>query len=312
MKWFLYDTVNDNIIIDAQEEAFTGLLPNQAQVELDFTFPLDGLVPWHIFRYNGTTLESSAAIDKTPFLVMLKPSENYRLYKYLHDTFKGLMLDLTIPPKGIDYIINVTPKMKKTTEQFDEHGFLVSAVWSAYDWENDQIIEELLKVDITYELLDDAAINAAKTVVGRQVSRQWILEDGTYKADLSDVKVTNKDYPTYMHRKAQGQIRRRNIAAMTEEAFVTLVTILHTAGDQEAAEALGKGLFAKMLTAFSAYLDVGAPNLMDAITAEAEEPYNTVLNIVIPDAAPVNLLYPNAVGMTIRNYLIERYSANLM
>jgi len=305
--WVKYDSKNSNILIDSSANEFTDLIHNQEQVDVP-GWQLPMMSSHSIWRFDGIdSVEPHTVTNLIPYLVSLKPDVNYRLYKYMYEDHARLVNSMHLAPFGFDYIINVDPKMKKTTEDFDANGFLSNIVWSVWDWDLEEVVEELLKVTIVYDLADDAALQAAKTVLGRTVTRQWILEDGTYKADLSDTKVTKKTYDSHLHRKDQGEKRRHNIAAFTEEAFVTLVMILHTAGDQEAAEGIGKLLMGQYLSEFGLYLDVGHDALITAIEAHAGDAAEAALDVVVPDAAPANVLYPTAVGQTIRAYIADRY-----
>jgi len=310
--WVKYDSANSNILIEISDNEFQDLIHNQVQVEYngDWEPPQAGLffVP-HVWRYNETEseVEVNTLNNIIPYRVALKPDQNYRLYKYLFKDHATLVEKLHEPPFGFDYTINVDPKMKKTTQVFNADGFLTSVIWSIYDFDLGQPIEEVLKVDIVYDLNEDATLQAAKTVIGRTTTRQWILEDGTYKADLSDVSTRKKTYDTHLERKQQGQTRRKNIASFTEEAFVTLVTILHTAGDQQAAEDIGKVLLGTYQADFNNYIEVGHDALITSIENHVGAPAEAALEVVVPDTAPVNVLYPTAVGQTIRAYIADRY-----
>lgn len=278
------------------------------------------------------------------FLVEDNPSESYRFYKYLLGDSAGA-LDVSVAPKSINYNISVDPKLGKNQEIIDPQGSLIFADWWAYENKGTVLVEPVLKVDIAYQYDDeDADFNTAKTVLSREVRRQWILEDGTYKSwteeeienGESDIKVTNKVYPDYRARKIVGQRRRANVQAVGEERFITLVTILITQGDQEVAERLGKAILRKYATEYNEFWNTGDGAFMQGVLDESTTTdlldekgqvimpgmsANKLLNTIVPPSPftinlgfgpiPFNAIVPGSEGLSIRNFISEKYKGNI-
>lgn len=276
------------------------------------------------------------------FLVEDNPDQSYRFYKYL---LEGHMpSDVTVAPKALNYNITVDPKMGKNIETVDPQGSLVYANWWAYDSRGTVPVEEVLKVDIEYTYADDAEFNTAKTVLSRQVRRQWILENGTYKiwtpeeieSGESDIKLTDKVYGTYRARREVGQRGRANVQAIGEEKFIKLVTLLITGGNQQLAETLGKSVLRKYSAEYNEFWSVGDGSFMQAVLDENDttdlldkrgDPIilgisaNSLLSAVVP-AAPFtinigygpmtfNQIVPGSEGLSIRQFLYEKYRGNI-
>ena len=278
------------------------------------------------------------------FLVEDNPDESYRFYKYLlPDSY--VSLDVTLAPKSINYNISVDPKLQKKEETIDGQGSLVFADWWAFENKGTLPVEQVLKVDISY-VYDpaDTDFNTAKTVLEREVRRQWILENGTYKtwteeeiqSGESDVKITNKVYPDYRSRKLVGQRRRANVMAIGEERFITLVTILIAQGNQEKAQRLGLAILRKYAAEYNEFWNTGDGAFMQGILDESSTDTllavdgnpiidgvsaNSLLNQIIPPHPfTVNIGYgdqrfneivPGSEGLTIRQFMDQKYKGNI-
>lgn len=241
-----------------------------------------------------TELELPTAATELRDAVIDDPSNSYRIYKYLLQDVAAKIKDVKVPPKGIEYIKEVSPKLQKRIETIDPRGALTDIEWWAYDDLTDTWIEPVLKVKIIWSYKEDATIKAAESILYREVYRQWILEDGTYKVDdtiediiagsggvtieevkndLTDIKYTYKRYhkvddpttPEYTLSSKEGKRRRENIQRIGEERFITLVALLITGGDASIAENLGKALIRKYSTEYTEYKDNGDRSFVDII-----------------------------------------------
>ncbi len=219
--------------------------------------------------------------------VLSDPSNSYRIYKYLLADVAAKSKDVTVPPKGVEYIKEVSPKLQKRIETIDARGALTNIEWWAYDDLTDTWIEPVLKVWINWYYKNDATIKAAESILSREVFRQWILEDGSYKDlgteeeiknDLTDVKYTYKRYhkvddpttPEYTLSSREGQRRRENIQRVGEERFITLVAALITNWDTTTAENLGKALIRKYTNEYTEYKENGDRSFVDIINSNGD------------------------------------------
>jgi len=270
--------------------------------------------------------------------VLDSPSVSYRIWKYLTEDVSYFFRDVipSVPPHGVEYTEMVQPKMNKVSEVISPEGFLTDVIWSIYDFELDQEIEEILKIHVEYDVLEDAPIKTAKSVSGRTVTRQWIREDGTYLADESDAKITPKLYDTYLKRKKEGIRRRGNVMAIGEERFVTLVTLLVAAlgGDQSKAEKVGHAILRQHELEYIAFEGTGDGKFMEDILDNTDSSdlvdkdgnviqsgvsANSVLDTSIPATIdlgqgpiPIEAIVPGAnTTALIRDFVSEKYKGNI-
>jgi hypothetical protein len=234
-----------------------------------------------------TEIEIPTASTELRDRVLADPSNSYRIYKYLLADVAAKNKSVTVPPKGVEYVKEVSPKLQKRIETIDARGALTNIEWWAYDVVTDTWIEPVLKVWINWYYKNDATIKAAESILYREVFRQWILEDGTYKElgteeeiknDLTDVKYTYKRYhkvddpttPEYNLSSREGQRRRENIQRLGEERFITLTTALVTNWDQTTAENLGKALIRKYTDEYTEYKENGDRSFVDIINSDGD------------------------------------------
>lgn len=243
--------------------------------------------------------------DQIALTVTNNPSKSYRIYKYLSSELVPAITDVTLPPKGIDYTISLTPKLKAVRTL--DKGFLTSVVWSAV--KEDLTEEEVLKVSITYTQADDAPMDSAKTVLSRITTRQWILEDGTYKEGLRDIKVTNKEYPTLIEQNEEGRRRRNNIFIDLSQSYVTLLTILGTNGDIVAAQDIGKQFLSELSTEINDYTNLGSNLILTSIDNLTDTNY--LLDTVVPDITPIQGLVPTAISLTIKEFIKKKFKGEI-
>lgn len=243
--------------------------------------------------------------EQITLVVTNNPSKSYRIYKYLSSELVPSVTDVSLPPKGIDYTISLTPKLKASRTL--DKGFLTNVVWSAV--KEDLTEEEVLKVSIVYTQADDAPMNSAKTVLSRITVRQWILEDGSYKEDLRDIKVTNKEYSTLIEQNEEGKRRRNNIFIDLSQSYITLLTILSTGGDIVAAQNIGKQFLSELSTEISDYTNLGSNLILTALDNLSNMEY--MLNTIVPDVAATQLMVPNAIGLEIKEFIKEKFKGNI-
>lgn len=237
------------------------------------------------------------------------PDTSYRIYKYLLEDVAAKNKDVNVPPKGIEYIKDVSPKLQKKVENIDARGALVNVEWWAYDDVSNTWIEPVLKVWVNYYYKQDAGIKASESILSREVFRQWILENGTYKElgtideiknDLTDVKYTYKRYhkvddpsePDYNLSSREGKRRRENIQRLGEERFVTLVAALITGWNSELAEILGLALIRKYANEYTEYKENGDRSFVDIIDANGDANILTDIlgNVIMEGVSSLSLL----------------------
>lgn len=282
-----------------------------------------------------TEIEFPTASTKLRDKVLSAPLSSYRIYKYLTVDQALLVKDPTIPPHGLEYTEQIDPKMRKTSEVFSSEGFLTSVVWSIYDFENDLPVEEILKINIDYQVETNASLNnTAKEVLSRQVKRQWILESGSYLANESDAKITPKVYDTYLKRKTEGIRRRNNVIALGEERFVTLLVLLFTNGDKQKAEFFGQSILRKFELQYIQFEKTGDGKFMEDLAIytnggdltdkagnviQVGVTAQTILDIPIPATVnlgqgnvSIDLVVPGAsTAPTMRDFIINKYAGNI-
>ena len=279
-----------------------------------------------------------SSVDNLIDRVLFNPSQAYRIYKYIQADNARFYKDPRVLPHALDYVVGVAPKLQKRVQTIDGQGSLIYVEWWAYDDAGENPIEEVLKVTIEYAYAEDAPVKSARTVTSRVVTRQWIKEDGIYQADALDAKITRKFYRTYRDSKKVGVARRENLAALGEEGFITLVTLLITGGDQEVAEALGKAILARYEQHYQLFMDNGSDQFTkDILNDVLNDPIqdtsgnvisnpsiplgisdNDLLNQLIPATInlgqgdiPFDMVVRGSQGKTIRQYIIDKYNGDI-
>lgn len=264
------------------------------------------------------------------------PVSNYRIYKYLQADNASMYRDSRKVPHSLDYVIGVSPKLQKKVETIDSQGALTYVEWWAYDDQFNEI-EEVLRVTINYTYAEDAPTKSARSVISREVTREWIKEDGTYTEGTE--KITFKYYDTYRTRKRVGVKRRETIAALGEEGFITLVTILLTGGDQLTAELLGKAILGRFEQDYQLFIDNGSDQFQqDLINDLLTEPIqdtqgNIITNTALPSGisdndllstnvpatinlgqgeVPFDMIVKGSAGKTIRNFMVDHYNGDIV
>lgn len=270
------------------------------------------------------------------FQVTRNPTKAFRFYKYLSADailkYGGQNIDVTVPPKSFDYKVDVQPKLRKIPT-ISPDGFLSLMTYHGNDFEDTinsefgEFKEEVLKRTFEYTLLNDSSIQAGKSALKRKEVLEFCLEDGTYPSDDSFKKITWKPYEDRIVRKNEGVRRRQNIKAISEEQFITLIALLIVPDNSPlTAEELGSAFLRRYQGLYSSYEELARTYFIDAINEEssldtildthnlpiqAGVTFNSLLDTFIPNVAPINLLYPQAVNMTIRNFMSERYKGNI-
>lgn len=243
-----------------------------------------------------------------------KPSTSYRIYKYVSPNIVNIVSDVTLPPWGIDYKISVLPKLK-AIRAFDK-GFLINVKWFIWDYENNNPIEEILKVSIEYMLIDDAPMESSKSVISRRTVRQWIKEDNTYDPELLDIKVTSKIYETQLERNSEGERRRNNIFVDLTEQYVALLTILSTNGNISDAQDIGKAFLSEISSDLSDYKSIGSNKILTTL--------DSIINPLYILATPINdvdlpfekisvirQLVSSSEGYTVLEFIKEKFKGNI-
>jgi hypothetical protein len=245
--------------------------------------------------------------DRLNNQVFLNLDSSYRIYKYVSEDVAQYLHDTTLPPHGLDYIVSVEPKFK-AIRVFDK-GFLTNVTWWTYNYDNNTYGEEILKVNIEYVQVVDTTMNSANSVVSRTTTRQWILENNTYKNDLSDVKITKKNYNTAIERNEEGKVRRNNIFVGITEKYVILLMILETQGDQILVQNIGKQMLSEISSSVSDYISIGSVKIFEELDLLNNIQYN--LDFIIPNVSPFTIHFNNGIGLTIREYLKELLKGNI-
>lgn len=238
--------------------------------------------------------------------IRLNPSTSYRIYKYLTEDAVQSVKDISIPPHSINYTIATEPKLKKVIT-FDK-GFDVNVTYHVWDYTNNVSIEEVLKIESTYTQDNNNSMPSARDVLSRFKTRKWILEDGTYKIDNSDVKVTEKVYSTLIERNVEGERRRNNIFVALTQDYTTLLYILATSQDLVAAQSIGASLLSN-ITATSDYIKFGSQLILNQLDNITDTQY--LLDTVIPNIAPIQGTVPLSIGLTVREYLKQKLRADI-
>lgn len=229
------------------------------------------------------------------FIVSRDPSNSYRIYKYVTEDAIGQIESLIDPPKSMDYINSFYPKLQKKVETINEVGSLTTVEWWAYDSETNTWIEPVLKVWIDWFYANLTPIKALDSVLYAETFRQWILEDGTYKAleteenikaNATDVKYTYKRYhqltdsttAEYRLASSEGVRRRGNIVRVCQEGFITLTVFFVTSNDKYLAEKLGLSIIRMFSNEYTEYKENGDPSFIDLI--DQADDTNTLTDIL--------------------------------
>lgn len=232
----------------------------------------------------------------------------------LHDKdidYDFVINDVVVPqdrgrdPRGINYKANLNQRLYPKRSFFG--GFLTLVIYYLnYDAATDTFTDPVLKVEVSYVLNEDALINSSKSVASRTTTRTWMRKNGQW-AD-KQAKITNKFYRDITEIRNEGNRRRRNIFDLVSKDMVIMLLYTGVSPDQEAAELLALQLLQTYNNEVTTFLSVGTTVLSNAIESDTSLPW---LDTVIPDTPPLNMLFPGAVGQTIRYQIVEEVKGNI-
>lgn len=258
---------------------------------------------------KGTILTNVSQTDSHPAYLDIP---TYTIYNYLNDAAKVKFKDYSIVPHAVDYVVDITPRLHPNRTFYT--GLLTDVTWSSYDFDTKTPIEEVLKVHNDFYMIDDADFPSAKTVEYRITTRQWYRKEVGYDETLSDVKITRKDYDTPILQRSEGMRRRNNIYIDMTNNVVTLLAIMFYSNDpvpKTSALTTGFGFLGQYAAYISPYKNDANPLFITSIENDTNPTYLTILDTTIPNVFPINALFPDAVGLTIRNYMIEKLKGNI-
>lgn len=251
--------------------------------------------------------------ERLKIKVQNKPSESYRLWKYLNPDRISKDIDVTLPPHSVVYDKQLTKKVHET--YVIEKGLKKSVIVNVVN-EDGSLGEEILKGTIGDYVFDpnSGPMPASESMVSRITKRQWIREDGTYRDDDLDIKTSVKPYLTQFEKNKEGQTRRNSIFTEVQRLYGTLVAIFKTGGDQEAAENIGKELLSKIGVEVTNYISSGSNVILTEIETIATnssilDEYG--LNINVTANPFVNATFPETIGMTVSEALQEKFKGNI-
>jgi len=276
--------LNDNEKFD--EPTQVGLLSGKKTIKAFFKNPLPKYM-------KGTSFGEQT--NENP---VYKQLINYKIYNYLNDSAKEKYKDPSTIPHAIDYIIDVSPRFY--AERVFNKGFITNTTWYTDSTKN----EELLKVWMDWETYEDSPMESAKTIKSRKTYRQWITDDNTYLPVSADTKITTKYYDTILLQRAEGRRRRDNIFTLLSKDFITLIALSQTSGNTTQAEQIGFTFISKYNKDVSDYKEVGSLMVIQDVLTDNSPEFNDMLNFIVPDIPPFNVLVPESVNYSIRDYLI--------
>lgn len=239
---------------------------------------------------------------------------NYKIYNFLNDTAKNKFKDFSAPPHSLDYIIDVKPRFH-AIRNFNA-GLVQVVRWYEWDYENpnpaERAIQEILKVEIKWTLADDSPFKATKSVLRRKTTRWWMTTNNEYIPGTE--KVTYKEYDSIIDKREEGRRRRQNIITLAGQDYTILSMILMNRTEAEALM-LTEQFFAKIVTSVNQYIE--GSNLLISELVEGTllndllEDAAVVLDTVVPDLPITRFYTPKAIGVTVKDYIIERVKGNL-
>lgn len=148
---------------------------------------------------------------------------------------------------------------------------------------------------------------SARGVETREKTRAWYLADGSL--DESHVKITTKKYDTQAKKNTEGQRRRNNIINKLTENTAMGGIFSGVFADSNDAHVKLVDLMELHSGAFSTYITSGRGHIYDDLTAESNVAW---LDTVVLDTQYTQAMIPQMIGMTLRNYILEKLKGNIL
>lgn len=249
---------------------------------------------WETSRYYYITppekyripLLQSQMTDNDPGLETI---HNFYVYDYLTETAHSKFPDPSLPPYSIDYVIDVNRRFHKI--QKFEFGFLIETQLHEWDNVNRNSLQEVVKIDEQYFVLDDSSYESTKSVDYRIKTRQWMSKTDIYVPGKE--KITYKYYDTFQKRNEEGRRRRNNIITNLKKEYI-LLRMFQLGETQSQAEIEGF-TFLKNYTSLINDFVAGSWEIIPTVQADTDVFLNTTMtDPAIPSAggAPFSVVYP--------------------
>lgn len=194
-------------------------------------------------------------------------------------------------------------------QEFSADGFLETTEF--YDGYVDPSNKGNNAIKITETYTTDPAhaslYPSARAVETRNKTRAWYLTDGSL--DELNIKTTTKNYDTQAKKNNEGQRRRNNIINKLTENTAMGGIFSGVFADGNDAHVKLVDLMELHSGAFSTYITSGRGHIYDDLTAESSVAW---LDTVVLDTPYTQAMVPQMIGMTLRNYILEKLKGNIL
>jgi hypothetical protein len=270
-----------------------------------------------ITNFNGIDLIDENIIIKGDLLtdingldnIILNHNPEYFEYKILKDSDENLSKSF----KSINYKtelksnISYTPIFKiHSSGQYA--GFLNYTDYYKNYIDSNNPGEHILRVEEKYDLdfTNNNYENSARPTTGRTKTWKWVKSDGSL--DEENVKVKYKLYDTRVKRRNEGERRRQNIIEqLTDNVGLAGILSGVFTGETHAHQMLTI-LLEEHAADFSGWKTSGLGSLVDNLNNNNT---STWLDNTVLDTPQTQYMCPWMIGMTFREYFIEKLKGNI-
>ena len=195
-------------------------------------------------------------------------------------------------------------RLHKVHEYTNDGFILRTKAYDGYVDEQDKGVL-ILVVEESYQTNPDQAEvhPTARETISRNKIRKWANDEGDESKFHSDYKTTSKLYDTRKKKSDEGFRRRANVIDMLSENVGLAGVLSGTFIDGEDAFNKLTTLLATHSTAFSIYKQTGRG---DIFTTILEDTSNTWLSATVLDTPYTQGMCPWMIGMTFRDYIIDK------
>jgi hypothetical protein len=291
MNWIVYNTTDGTILSKSENEPTPG--PGEAKVQTNFFF-MPGQ-PLHLLMWDGSEVQANSENN-----IMKYGGENYRMFN---------LVDGHVKTKGI-HCIDFKAELKTGVNlhkvyEFDFAGKLVKTEYyhNYVDVANKGDLILVVERSHTMYPEDGSRFPSQKRLLSKQRTIKWVDLDGNI--DEVNIKTTTIVYDTFEKYNKEGIARRNNIISALTKNVVTGGILSGIFTDADDGEDKLLDLMEFYSGEFASYMRSGKGTIFDKILNDIEPTHGWFANVV-PDTAQTQALCPFMIGLTFRNYMIDK------
>jgi hypothetical protein len=164
------------------------------------------------------------------------------------------------------------------------------------------IVEEEYQLDYS----DDYYEHSARPVIGRTKTWKWVKTDNSI--DTVNIKTKSKIYDTRVKRRIEGERRRQNIIEQLTDNVGMAGVLTGTFNGEIHAHEMLTILLEEHASDFTGWKTSGLGSLVDNINSNTS---STWLNEIVGDNPLTQQVLPWMIGMSYREYFIEKLKGNI-